>query len=121
MDGEAKQRLLQRAWMLLNTSIYEETPVSWFEAMAYGVPLVSTIDCGGLVSTYGEFVGDSLGDGMEAVPHLVNAIQRLLEPKRRRELGEAGAAMVSEHHTDQRFTEALATLASGAGVTRWPH
>jgi len=116
--GEQKQHLLQRAWLLMNTSIYEESPVSWLEAFMYAVPIVSTVNCGDMASQFGAYVGDHLGDGLEAVPHLVEATQRLIDPAARTLAGTAGQEMVRREHNDRSFLRSLRFLAEASGADR---
>lgn len=116
VDGIEKERLLQRAWLLMNTSIYEETPVSWLEALRHGTPIVAAVDSGGLASAYGAFVGKHLGDGLSSVPYFAAAISELLEPELRRSLGESGAQMAMREHGDEQFLRALASHATAAGT-----
>ncbi len=116
VDGSEKQRLLQRAWLLMNTSIHEESPVSWLEALMYAVPVVSTVDSGDLVARFGAFVGEHLGDGMDAVPGLVTATEHLLEAGVRKSAGESGAELVRREHNDGAFLRALAGMARATGA-----
>lgn len=116
VDGSEKQALLQRAWILMNPSIHEETPVSWLEALAFGTPIVAAVDPGALASRFGVFVGSHGGDGLSAVHPFADAIRQLLDPVVRQRAGEAGAKMVRNEHTDEAFLRALADLAQRAGA-----
>jgi glycosyltransferase involved in cell wall biosynthesis len=117
VDDREKSRLLASSWVLLNTSIHEGLAVSFLEALACRTPLLATVDPGGVVSRYGVFAGRSDGTGLAALPALEAGLRRLLsEPRLREVLGARGSTWVSSTHSRWRFLEALAALASRAGL-----
>jgi glycosyltransferase involved in cell wall biosynthesis len=65
VDGEVKNLHLKTAKLLLNTSIWEGIPVSWLEALSYGTVIVSAFDRDNIVSRFGTFVGEVMGDGTD--------------------------------------------------------
>lgn len=108
VDGAEKSRVLESAWILLNTSVYEETPVSMFEALSVGVPVVSCLDTGNLAPRFGRFVGHHAGDGLSSVPAFVQAIAELVaEHQLRERLGALGRSFVTSQHNDQEFMQAF--------------
>ena len=66
IDGDAKSAHIKTAKLLLNTSIWEGIPVSWLEALSYGTLIVSAFDRDDIVGRFGTFVGEVMGDGMDA-------------------------------------------------------
>jgi len=116
VSGEAKRRLIASSWVLVNTSAHEGLPVSVQEALACGVPLLSTLDPDGTASRFGIFVGHHHGDGMAALPALSAGLARLLSDHAERErLGEAGRRWVTETHNPAAFLAAFRSLAARAG------
>jgi glycosyltransferase involved in cell wall biosynthesis len=109
LDGADKYRVLADADLLVNTSVYEETPVSVLEAFAFEVPVVSLTDWGGLAERFGAHV--RARDDAEAVEGLTEAVRALLEDdERRRRLGRAARCHVQTEHGTQRFLEQFRTL-----------
>ena len=43
LKGDEKTKLLDSAWMLVNTAIHEALPVSWLETLGRGKPIVSCL------------------------------------------------------------------------------
>jgi glycosyltransferase involved in cell wall biosynthesis len=66
LDGAAKSNHIKTAKLLLNTSIWEGIPVSWLEALSYGTLIVSAFDRDCIVERFGTFVGEIMGDGVDA-------------------------------------------------------
>jgi len=117
VDGEAKQRLLSRAAVLVNTSIHEGLAVSLLEALASETALLGCQDPDGLVSRFGVYVGRHPGDGLGALPALTAGLARLLDdPVRRRELARDGRAWVEAHHSRDAFLCAFGELCARAGL-----
>ncbi len=112
VTGEAKDRLYRRAWLLLNTSIHEGLPVTFQEALAYQVPVVSYLDPEQVPSRFGHAAGPEPGDGLAGVDRLEQGVRSLLEDHERREAcGRNGQAWVRETHNRQRFHAAWQELA----------
>jgi glycosyltransferase involved in cell wall biosynthesis len=113
LDGAAKAAAIASSWALLNTSLHEGIPVTFYEAMASGLPIVSGLDPGGTVTRAGIAVGAPEGDGLDAVPRYVEALTTLLgDEQLRRARGEAGRAWVNEHHGPDAFLAAFDRLAA---------
>lgn len=113
LDGQDKIDLLGSAWVLVNTSIHEESPVSVFEALALETPVVSCTDWGGIASRFGAFVGRYDGTGIQAVPALKGAVDRLIsDDGHRTELATAGRRWVEENHSDRAFMESFHHIVS---------
>lgn len=65
VEGEKKADVLSRSWVLVNSSIHEGLPCSFLEAFSHGRPVLSCVDPDGLVSRFGYFTGECLGDGFD--------------------------------------------------------
>lgn len=87
--GDDKQRVLERSWILVNTSVSECLPVSFLEAAAHRCAILSFHNPDGFASEFGSHVTD--GD-------LDEGLRFLLEEDRWRYRGEKGYAYVSEVH-----------------------
>ncbi len=98
----------------LGNHLHEGIPVSLMEAMAEGIPVVSTTT-GGI----GELLHD--GAGLMVPPGdpaaLAEALERLIRsPELRRQLGDAGRRRVSEEFSIERVVAQLATQIRAAGA-----
>lgn len=87
--GDDKQRVLEKSWMLVNTSVSESLPVSFLEAAAHRCAILSFHNPDGFASEFGYHVTDE---------ELDEGLRFLLEEDRWRERGEKGYAYVSEVH-----------------------
>lgn len=117
VDGGRKSEELAKAWVLVNCSIYEETPVSGFEALAHETPLLSTVDSDAIVARHGVFTGRFEGAGMDALPALAAGLDRLLtQHEWRRELGRQGRAYVERTHNTGRFLEQFGAICEELGL-----
>ena len=114
VEGADKDHLLSSAWVLVNTSIHEESPVSLFEALAYETPLLSTIDSDRIVERHGVFAGRFDGAGLEALPALTDGLERLLaKPTGGESWGEPG-----DGSSRRRITPHASSTSSGCCVVR---
>jgi glycosyltransferase involved in cell wall biosynthesis len=93
VGGEAKDRLLRRAWVLCNTSLREGLPRSFQEAQSYECALLAAVDPDGLVGRFGYHAGDR---------DFALGVRSLLEADRWRELGRAGRRALGETHERER-------------------
>ena len=111
--GEEKLRELDRAWVLVNTSVHEALAVSLQEGLASRTPLLSCIDTEGIASRFGVYAGRFPGDGLAALPSLRAGLERLLgDDALRRRLGDEGRAWIMGRHTPERFVAAFRALAA---------
>ncbi len=95
LDGGDKEKLLDEAWVLVNTSVSECLPVSFLEASAHGCAILSPHDPDGFSSRFGwRVVGDDYASGLS----------RLIEGKWR-VVGEAGHRYVYETHEYRRVID----------------
>lgn len=89
IDREEKNRALDDAWVLVNTSISECLPVSFLEAAAHGCSILCPHDPDGFASSFGLHTTHE---------KLVTGLSWLLEDERWRERGREGYEYVKEHH-----------------------
>jgi glycosyltransferase involved in cell wall biosynthesis len=107
--------LLSRAQCFLLTSDYEGLPYSVLEAMAAGVPVVST-RVGGIPELVVEGETGLLADQGSSASIATALAQVLDHPARASAMGEAGRRRVSERYTRQRMLrETVALYESVAG------
>lgn len=78
VDGDEKAQYLKDAKILVNTSIHEALPISFLEALSYGINLVSNRNPEDLTSKFGIWVGNVLGDGFDKIDLYVDAIRELM-------------------------------------------
>lgn len=117
VTGEKKYKILSSAWVFVNTSIHEESPVSVLEALAYETPLVCFEDWGSIVSKYGISIGQRCGHGLDGIPDLVAAVRKLLNNNElRAAYGEKGRTYVEKEHNDKTFLKAFRDICIHAGV-----
>jgi glycosyltransferase involved in cell wall biosynthesis len=117
VGGPEKLDILASAWVLVNTSIYEEAPVSVFEALAYETPVLSCTDWGDVASRFGVYVGEHNRTGLDALPELRSGLNRLITNNEwRQELGRTGRAYVEQTHSNEAFLSSFASLCRHLGV-----
>ena len=111
VHAQKKRILLKKAWLLINLSVHEGVAISFLEALFCATPIVSLVDPGGLVSSYGLFAGPAPGDGLTGLPKLVESISTLLSNRSLRyDLGKQGRAHVMATHNEQKFVQGFVTL-----------
>lgn len=117
VGGREKLDLLASSWVLVNTSIYEEAPVSVFEALACETPVLSCTDWDDVASRFGVYTGNLEGTGLQALPSLVDGLKCLLtDDEWRRSLGKAGQAYVEQTHNNDRFMTSFMSMCRIAGA-----
>ncbi len=94
VDGPEKTRLLESAWMIVNTSIHEALSISFLEALHTATPVVSCQDPEGVTSRFGAYVGRWDGTGLDGLDAFSEAVGWLLEDhSARARLGREGRAL----------------------------
>ena len=110
VDGDVKNEHLKTAKLLINTSIWEGIPVSWLEALSYGTLIVSAFDRDDIVSRFGTYVGEILGDGVDeaSIRRFTDAIEYWITHEAHRlEVARKAIDYVRERHSVDEFTESL--------------
>jgi len=113
VDGEQKRELLASSWILLNTSIHEALPVSFVEALHFGIPVVSSQDTEEVSSRFGRYVGRWDGDGLASIDAFQAALEELIDdPAERNDRGWKGREWAKATHTTDAFIDAFDALRS---------
>jgi len=89
VDGDEKNEILEKSWIMVNTSFHESLPTTYLEAGAYKCALLSAENPDDFASNFGFNVKD---DDFES------GLTYLLEGNRWKEKGEAGFEYVRETH-----------------------
>ena len=108
VTGKQKDEILRKSWILVNTSLHEALPVSFLEAFAYKIPVISSQNPDNLTSTFGYFVGEVLGDGYDSIEKFTRAIRILIEDeKERKRIGQKAHKYVKKYHNFKMFERTL--------------
>lgn len=104
VEGLTKTQLLNKAKVLVNTSIHEALPVSFLEAFQHGVIVCSNQNPDNLTEKYGRYIGKSIGDGWSDVDKYVENIRWIIEHENERvSLANKAKAYVDEIHSNENF------------------
>ena len=105
--GKEKAEILSRAWVLINTSIYEALPMSFQEALSYKMAILSCQNPDAITSDYGSYTGQPFGYGYHEIPRFVKGLQYLLSNSRWKEKGEKGYAFIKPFADSRKTAERL--------------
>lgn len=105
--GNKKHEILSKAWILINTSIYEALPVSFLEALSYKMAILSCQNPDLLTSKYGYYTGEILGYGYDDIDKFVIGLNYLLKGNKWRLLGEKGYLFVKDFADEDKITKLL--------------
>jgi len=87
-DAPELEQLLERSWVLVNTSAREGLPTAMLEALARRCALLSQVDVSGVGARFGHQATD--GD-------LASGLERLMSDGRWKDLGQRGFEFVCQH------------------------
>jgi glycosyltransferase involved in cell wall biosynthesis len=87
--SDALSQVLERSWILMNTSSREGLPTSFLEALAHRCAILSAVDPAGVAQRFGAGVTDDRFD---------EGLDRLLQRDAWREKGEKGYRYVKDNH-----------------------
>ena len=110
VDGDVKNNHIKTAKLLLNTSIWEGIPVSWLEALSYGTLIVSAFDRDNIVTRFGTFVGEVMGDGTEelSIKMFTDAIEYwMTHDWERRATAQTAIDFIRDRHSIEAFASNL--------------
>ncbi len=110
IDSQKKDELFRNAWALINTSVHEALPVSFLEAFAYGKPVISCQNPDNMVSRFGEYTGEILGDGLDnhTLDIFEKAVKKIIfERDLKRDKGIAAREFVEKNYSFKKFESAL--------------
>jgi len=123
VTGEEKEKLLDKAWVLLNTAVHECLPVSFLEALAHGAAICSCNDPDQFTSRYGAWVRNKMRTNHiwnedVTVDDFMPELKGLLEDGWK-EKGEAGYSFVKGNYDTpkvvQKHLDIYGRLAEGGG------
>jgi len=110
VDGPKKVEVFRQCWGLINTSIHEGLPVTFLEACSYGKCVISCLDPDHLVTRFGYYTGDILGEGMDesSLNKFSKQIEQLLSNKNERlDKGKKAREHVAKVHSFENFDNHL--------------
>ncbi len=99
--GEQKSRILEKSWILINTSIHEALPTAFLEAWAHECAVLSGVNHDGLVEKYGLWVRDE--DYASGLRNLIRADTAITK-------GKAGRKYVETFHDVHSNIERLVEI-----------
>jgi glycosyltransferase involved in cell wall biosynthesis len=91
--------------VLINTSIHEALPVSFLEAWSFNTAVLSCRDPDELVSKYGYYTGEIIGEGIQDLGKFEKGLKWLLENNRWKELGKKGHEYVKKTHDRETIVQ----------------
>ncbi len=105
LSPEETRKRYEEASVVVTTSTFEGVPCVWLEAWAAGVPVVSTVDRGGMLDRWEDLGRKSKGVvvGEEEMEGVVRAIVE--DDRLRRRMGMNGRSYVMEKHDPGRIAE----------------
>jgi len=93
---EEKSAILEKSWILINTSIREGLPISFIEACAHRTAILSYVNPDDFASKFGAHVPDQ---------NFVAGLRNLLKDDRWKALGEAGYKYVLDTHETSKVID----------------
>lgn len=79
VEKEKKNEILKESKILINTSIHEAVPISFLEALSYGMHIVSNQNPDNITSNFGFYTGQINGDGYDGVDLFVEGVEKLMK------------------------------------------
>ncbi|MGL5052267.1 MAG: glycosyltransferase [Cetobacterium sp.] len=79
VSGEKKDNLLRESKILVNTSIHEAIPVSFLEAISYGLKILSCQNPDDITRKNGYFTETILGEGLDKLQNFERGIEECFE------------------------------------------
>ncbi len=104
VSGEQKDKLLKEAKVLVNTSIHEAIPVSFLEAISYGLKILSCQNPDDITKNNGYFTGIILGDGLDKLEEFQNGLKYCFDNYNKLEILES-VNKIRENHNLFKFIE----------------
>jgi len=99
MNDQEKYKILEKCWILINTSIYEAFPISFLEAAANKCAILSYVDSEGFVSNFGYKIKDY------SLQEYARGLRYLLENDYWKKLSEKGYRYVKKVHDLNRVVK----------------
>lgn len=116
VENEAKAKILSESKLLINTSIHEAVPVSFLEALSYGMRIVSSRNPDNITSDFGYYTGQVNGDGWDKIDLFVAGIQKLMEDENWLSESLKARAYIQSNHTIEGCRQKLREIILNATV-----
>lgn len=112
--GEEKDKLLKEAKVLVNTSIHEAIPVSFLEAISYGLKILSCQNPDDITANNGYFTGTVLGDGYEEIEKFQKGLKYCFDNYNESEILESIKKIRENHNLEKFIKEGREIIKNGA-------
>lgn len=112
ITGMEKDQILRECKILINTSIHEAIPVSFLEAISYGLKIVSCQNPDNITSNNGYYTGKILGDGYSDIEKFKYGIEVCMDNYIEEEIEEA-IRRVEMNHNKMDFITNMRKLVVG--------
>lgn len=111
-EGQKKREVLSKAWILVNTSIYESLPVSFLEALANKMAILSCHNPDNIAERFGCFIEDieeknNIG---KIVSKFAEGLEYLLKENKWQVFGEKGYRFVKSFASQEKVLNDLNLL-----------
>lgn len=114
VSGEQKDKLLKEAKVLVNTSIHEAIPVSFLEAISYGLKILSCQNPDDITANNGYFTGTVLGDGYEDIEKFQKGLKYCFDNYNESEILESIKKIRENHNLEKFIKEGREIIKNGA-------
>ncbi|MDH6456561.1 glycosyltransferase involved in cell wall biosynthesis [Fusobacterium sp. PH5-7] len=111
--GEEKDKLLKEAKVLVNTSIHEAIPVSFLEAISYGLKILSCQNPDDITANNGYFTGTVLGDGYEEIEKFQKGLKYCFDNYNESEILESIKKIRENHNLEKFINEGRKIIKNG--------
>ena len=109
VSGTEKDRLLKECKVLVNTSIHEAIPVSFLEAISYGLKILSCQNPDNITGNNGYFTETILGDGYDKIDEFEKGLNMCLINYNKDEIEKSISEIKNKHNLD-KFTSDMREL-----------
>lgn len=109
VSGDQKDNLLKECKVLVNTSIHEAIPVSFLEAISYGLKILSCQNPDDITKNNGYFTGTILGEGLDRLDEFKKGLEICLENYDKKEIEES-IGKIKENHNLEKFINNMREL-----------
>ncbi|MGL4654231.1 glycosyltransferase family 4 protein [Cetobacterium sp.] len=101
VSGDEKDRLLKESKILVNTSIHEAIPVSFLEAISYGLKILSCQNPDDITKKNGYFTGTILGEGISELEEFEKGIRNCIENYKEEEILNSIKEIKDKHNLEK--------------------
>ncbi|MCL2411716.1 MAG: glycosyltransferase family 4 protein [Treponema sp.] len=108
VEGFEKNRILRDSKILINTSIHEAIPISFLEALAYGLLLVSNRNPDDITSKFGAHIPQINDDGLDSIESFAKEIKFIMENDEYRiSIAKKGIDYINGNHSIDNFVQKM--------------